>query len=66
MEKVRTGETIQDLSITIHSLRPPYCEHSGGFSAPTTNEIAAIVVGQGANQRDISLNGETIRYRGSQ
>lgn len=51
----KTATTNVDLRIQIHSVRPPTGEHPGRYNAPTSNEVAAILVDQGTNNRDIIL-----------
>lgn len=55
VRQFKTAVSRKDLTITIHSVRPPTGEHPGRYNAPTTNEVAAIVVDQDAKQRDIII-----------
>lgn len=49
----KTATTNVDLRIQIHSVSPPTGEHPGRYNAPTSNEVAAILVDQqGTNNRD--------------
>ena len=52
------------LKLVIRADKKPIGEHRGRFNAPTTNEVAAIIVNQdqGAEMRDIVLKKKMENY----